>query len=278
MLHRGPLEDALHRPPDDHQEGTRRRTETQTTLVQKSFSTENRTVELCGGWLLRSRQVQKIARDARKSLAAQVKLMFLGHFACRQCIPALPAGCGGNSRTRSLVFKRFRRWAEKKLSRSSWSPPSGFPWRVGTFSRNALRQFHSFSLVRRFTRTQISCSPRETRTHLRDISRGHKLGGCTQFGCAPRLWAGFPSAPEDRERFPNGTRPFSGCTGHCATKAALLCGYSKNCASAHCGSSAHMLFAECDPFCALQAYFEGVKASLSLFLHRATSTSSLWTA
>ena len=79
------------------------------------------------------------------------------------------------------------------------------------------------------------------------------------------------------ERLPS-VGPLTGCTGHRATKPALLCGYSKNCASAHCGPNARMLFAECDPFCALQAYFEGVKASLSLFLHRATSTSSLWTA
>ena len=115
---------------------------------------------------------------------------------------ASPITTGPEDRERC---REATRWAEKKLSRSSWLPPIGFHWHFGTFSRNALRQFPSFSLVRRFTRTQNSCSPRETRTHLRDILRGHKLGGSTQFGCAPRLWAGFPSAPEDRERFPTGT-------------------------------------------------------------------------
>ena len=171
-----------------------------------------------------------------------------------------------------MVFKRFRRWAEKKLSQNSWSPLIGFHWHFGTFSRNALRQFPYFSLVRRFTRTQISCSPRATRTHLRDILRGRKLGGVHSLGALQKI-----VRDSRMERLPS-VGPLAGCTGHCATKPALLCGYSKNCASAHCGPNLRMLFAECDPFCALQAYFEGVKASFSLFLHRATSTLSLWTA
>ena len=39
-------------------------------------------------------------------------------------------------------------------------------------------------------------------------------------------------------------------------KRPLVCGYGKDCASALCGSGARMLFAERDPFCALQACFE----------------------
>ena len=66
-------------------------------------------------------------------------------------------------------------------------------------------------------------------------------------------------------------------TGMIVEKRTLPCGYGKDCASAFRGHGARMLFAECDPFCALQAYFEGVKASSSLFTQRPTSTSSLWT-
>ena len=59
-------------------------------------------------------------------------------------------------------------------------------------------------------------------------------------------------------------------------KPALLCGYSKNGAFALCfpGWCSHV-FCRYGPFCALQEYFEGVKASSSLFTQRATSTSSL---
>ena len=48
---------------------------------------------------------------------------------------------------------------------------------------------------------------------VRRARSGHKLGGRTQFGFAPQLWAGFPSAPEDCERLPS----VGPCTGHCAT-------------------------------------------------------------
>ena len=59
-------------------------------------------------------------------------------------------------------------------------------------------------------------------------------------------------------------------------KPALLCGYSKNCASALCGPGwCSYVVCRYGPFCALQEYFEGVKASSSLFTQRATSTSSL---
>ena len=39
-----------------------------------------------------------------------------------------------------------------------------------------------------------------------------------------------------------------------------VCGHGDDCASALRGSGSRMLFAECDPFCALQACFEGVQA------------------
>ena len=40
---------------------------------------------------------------------------------------------------------------------------------------------------------------------------------------------------------------------------ASVCGYEKNCASALRGSGARVLVAECDPFYARQAWFEGVQ-------------------
>ena len=49
----------------------------------------------------------------------QVKLMFMGHFACRRYIPTLPPAYGlwGKLSDRNAGFvKRFIRSAEKKLS------------------------------------------------------------------------------------------------------------------------------------------------------------------
>ena len=57
----------------------------------------------------------------------------------------------------------------------------------------------------------------------------------------------------------------------------ILYGYNRDCAPALCGPGARMLFAESVPFCDLQAHFEGVKASSTLFTQRVTSTSSLRT-
>ena len=150
--------------------------------------------------------------------------MFLGHFACRRRIPTLLLAYGlwGKLSDRNAGFVSslvavLRRNCPEVCVRRRLDLMGNF----GTFSRIAVRQFPSFSLVRRFTRTQFSCSPRETRTHLLDILREHKLGGRIQFGCAPQLRAGFPSAPEvcgdcRIDRLPS-VGPPSGCTGHCAT-------------------------------------------------------------
>ena len=63
-------------------------------------------------------------------------------------------------------------------------------------------------------------------------------------------------------------------------KRVLVCRYGMDCASALRGSGTRTLMAECDPFCALQAYREwpltpSCLRSASWFLRRATSTASL---
>ena len=233
--------------------------------------------ELRDGSLLRSRQVQKIARDAGRSLAAPGGADVSGTL----CVQTMHSHV-----TTGLLA------VGETLGPDHWFSSGSVALRRNCPEVRGHRELDFIGILA-LSRGVLSGS--FLRFPSSGVSRGHKFPGrrarrgpisgefCADtslvgvHSLGARHDSGQVSLPLQKIVLPS-IGPLSGCTGYCATKPALLCGYSKNCASTHCGPSARMLFAECDPFCALQAYFEGVKASLSLFLHRATSTSSLWTA